>query len=723
MYPSETLIDDRYLVKEILGKGGMGTVYSTIETSLNRKVAVKVLHSNLGLDNEMHARFDREAQCLSRMSHKNIVTVYRLGEWRNSLYVAMEQVEGETLETRLKETGKMPVKNALELVAEIAAAMEFAHQAGIIHRDLKPANIILTNEGTPKILDFGLCRDLRTDQEVQKLTATGILLGSINYMSPEACAGLPATTLSDIYSLGIILYQCLSGAPPFSADTPIGTLYLHKHQNVPLLKASDCERSAELNELLSKCLAKKASQRYQSMEELRIAILSMLSGQGPKNRPPLIWIAASSILILTTIAISTLLPKLYLRKSSALNASPSGGVEPKRSINFQTLSPLASKPIIDKAWDALGINDTSRAFAILDPYLSSPKLKPRTRIIMEAQKARMLVSEPEKSKRLWANIFRLSQKELEKSNDTDSNHLYFAAGRNYAESLAATGQLAEAEALLNKLLHTERNAGNGGSRLSSMFPAPNRQDLLLARADIALLKNDQKTANKIADELVSDGYGDLVTAGHTGTLLLKLNRDQDVARLIAALTPADANTFAPLPLHEYTRAAAYRLLSIAKDAADRKKWALAKNALDGAESIKDADKDLLVGGVGLQWKLPLEKIELLYKQQRRAEADTNLKALARKWLNANQEELTNYKSSANPLPLIVALLKHGFQNEADQIISTIGQNLYSYAPRLDIGLNDSFEANRDLLLAELKPYSKDPVIAGLITKIKASTKH
>lgn len=714
MYPPETLIDNRYLVKDILGKGGMGTVYSTIESSLNRKVAVKVLHSNLGLDNEMHARFDREAQCLSRIAHKNIVTVYRLGEWRNSLYVAMEQVEGETLETRLKE-GKMPVQSALELIAEIAGAMEFAHEAGIVHRDLKPANIILTNEGTPKILDFGLCRDLRSDQEVQKLTATGILLGSINYMSPEACAGLPATHLSDIYSLGVILYQCVSGAPPFSADTPIGTLYLHKHQNAPLLKASDCGRSAELNELLSKCLAKKPSQRYQSMEELRTAILFMLSKQAEKKRPPVILIAAaSSILILTTIALSTILPKLNLRKPSRSD-TPSLGIEQNRSKNFQTLGPLASKPIIDKAWGLWLENDASKAFSVLDPYLASPKLKPRTRIIMEAQKARMLLTEPEKSKPLWEKAFKLAQKELEKSNDTDSNHLFFATGRNYAESLAATGQLAEAEALLNKLIHTERDPGFGGSQLSPMLPAPNRQDLLLARADVALQRHDQKTANKIADQLVAEGYGDLSTAGKTGSLLLKLNRDKDVRALITTLTPAD--TTIVTPLHEYMRAAAAQLLHIGKQAGDAKKWQLAKAAFDSAELINDSRNDIVLGGVGLRWKLPLEEVELLYKQNRKAEADKRLNELTEIWLRENREEISNYKSQ-NPLPLIIALLAHRCQSDATRIISAAKDNLNLYAPDLDSGVNDTFEANRNIVLRALKPYLKDPLIAEFYKQVR-----
>lgn len=715
MYPSETLIDNRYLVKEILGKGGMGTVYSTIESSLNRKVAVKVLHSNLELDNEMHARFDREAQCLSRITHKNIVTVYRLGEWRNSLYVAMEQVEGETLETRLKETGKMPVKNALELVAEIAAAMEFAHQAGIVHRDLKPANIILTKEGTPKILDFGLCRDLRTDQEVQKLTATGILLGSINYMSPEACAGLPATNLSDIYSLGIILYQCVSGAAPFSADTPIGTLYLHKHQNVPLLKASDCERSAELNELLSKCLAKKASQRYQSMEELRTAILSMLSGQSAKKRAPVVWIATSSTLILATIVISIILPKLPLQKASRPDTS-AGAVEQKHSINFQTLSPLASKPIVDKAWELVRNGQMSRALALVDPYLASPKLKPRTRIFLQAQKAKMLLGEPEKSKPLWANSFKLSQKELQKSNDTDSNHLYFATGKNYAEVLAASGEFAEAEQILNKLLHTERYLGNGGSRLSNTLPAPNKQELLLARADLALQTHDLKTANKIADELVSIGHGDLTTGGSTGALLLSLNRDKDVADLIAAITP---EAYLVSPFHQYTaKTAAAQLLQISQKSADAKKWKLAKAALDGIEVINDEEKDMIIAGVGLRWRVPIEQIGLLYKQGRGAEADPKLVALSQKWINENKETVGSYDSQ-NPIPLILILLEHGFQTQADQIILMAEQNLYRYAPRLEFGKYTSIEQNRDYLLRQLNSYIGDPVVAKFRKLIQA----
>lgn len=277
--PAGTIVDGRYEIISRLGEGGMAEVYSAREISLERKIALKFLHAELIGDEDSRLRFEREVKLLAEMSHPNILAPIRYGLWRKEHtapvsifpYIAMEFLDGVSLRRVIDECEKLPPPRAFSIAVQISRAMQHAHDQKIIHRDLKPTNIMLVKErdgDLAKVVDFGLARLLETSQtQSQHLTGTGNLIGTVHYMSPEQCKGQKADHRSDIYSVGCILYEMLSGRPPFSADSPMGVIY--KHANETLIVEKFGAQTAYINAVLQKALAKLPEQRYQSMRELQ----------------------------------------------------------------------------------------------------------------------------------------------------------------------------------------------------------------------------------------------------------------------------------------------------------------------------------------------------------------------------------------------------------------------------------------------------------------------
>lgn len=269
-----TTIDNRYRILEQVGAGGMGTVYkASLVGPVSRIVALKLIDKNAVGDKDSRERFLREGKSLASLSHPNIVTFYHFGMWKDSRpYIAMELVQGRDLARILGEQTRLPWKQAIKIAIQCCSAMSFAHDNNIINRDLKPQNIMLldSSSGEPhvKVIDFGLCK--LTNESVDKLTQTGIIIGSLYYMSPEQCQGSPSTKQSDVYSLGCILYELLTGSQPLSDDTALGVLRKHVHE-LPARFAEVAPGIAfprGLENCVFKAMAKLPIDRYQSMKEL-----------------------------------------------------------------------------------------------------------------------------------------------------------------------------------------------------------------------------------------------------------------------------------------------------------------------------------------------------------------------------------------------------------------------------------------------------------------------
>jgi eukaryotic-like serine/threonine-protein kinase len=234
---TEFVLDGRYAGIALIATGGMGEVWRGVDMRLNRPVAIKMLSAVHADDQQFRARFRAEAQYASSLSHRGITKVYDYGE-RSPLggpYLIMELVDGQPLSEILERYHRLDPYVVLDIVAQAARALDAAHQAGIVHRDIKPGNLLIMADGTTKITDFGIAK--ANSIQAVNLTATGIVMGTALYVSPEQATGSPLTGSSDVYSLGVVAYECLAGDPPFMADQPLAIAIMHKHEPVPPLPA------------------------------------------------------------------------------------------------------------------------------------------------------------------------------------------------------------------------------------------------------------------------------------------------------------------------------------------------------------------------------------------------------------------------------------------------------------------------------------------------------
>lgn len=258
--PITKLADGRYTVGQMIGTGGMADVYLGLDTRLDREVAIKVLRRDLAKDPAFVARFRKEALAAGGLNHPGIVAVYDSGEENNSPYIVMELVSGQTLRQKLQ-AGQLPLSTSLEIIKGILQALDYSHNKGIIHRDIKPSNIMITDSGDIKVMDFGIAR--ATDDIGATLTNTWNVVGTAQYLSPEQATGEMADGRSDLYSLGCLMYELLTGRPPFTGDTPVSVAY--QHVSSPLTPASQINPTLDLNldRMLEVVLAKDPNNRYQ----------------------------------------------------------------------------------------------------------------------------------------------------------------------------------------------------------------------------------------------------------------------------------------------------------------------------------------------------------------------------------------------------------------------------------------------------------------------------
>ncbi|WP_261806853.1 Stk1 family PASTA domain-containing Ser/Thr kinase [Lapidilactobacillus luobeiensis] len=254
------LVSGRYQIIDTLGEGGMANVYLAEDTFLHRQVAVKVLRMDLQHDQATIRRFQREAKATCELSHPNIVSVYDVGSDDGMQYIVMEYVKGEDLKAFIEQKFPLPLSEVLDMMDQILSAVQLAHSRGIIHRDLKPQNILVTPNGQVKIADFGIAVALND----QSATQTNSLLGSVHYISPEQARGGMATPRSDIYALGIILYELLTGKVPFAGDSAVTIALKHFHEEIPSMRALNDQIPQPLENVVLKATAKDPDQRYQS---------------------------------------------------------------------------------------------------------------------------------------------------------------------------------------------------------------------------------------------------------------------------------------------------------------------------------------------------------------------------------------------------------------------------------------------------------------------------
>lgn len=280
---------DKYQIVERKGRGGMATVYKAYHPRLNRYVAIKVLHSHLAEAPDFLSRFEREAKAVAALRHPHIVQAYDFDIKGDIYYLVMEFIDGPNLQDRLNDLTRqsklMPLEEVGRILRQVAEALDYAHQQGMLHRDMKPSNVLLDQGGQAYLVDFGIARMLSGTQ----YTATGELLGTPVYMSPEQGMGQPLTLATDLYSLGIMLYEMLVGQVPFDADTPFGIIHKHINEPPPALRGLRPDLPAGLEQMLAKALAKKPEDRYRSALEMVQAFeqaLGMAAREATAPRPP-----------------------------------------------------------------------------------------------------------------------------------------------------------------------------------------------------------------------------------------------------------------------------------------------------------------------------------------------------------------------------------------------------------------------------------------------------
>lgn len=321
---------ERYVLQETIASGGMATVWRARDDVLARPVAVKILHPQLSQDEAFLERFRREALSAAQLAHPHIVSIYDTGSERSEVdgverfYIVMELCGGGTLAQLLEDEGPMEPDTAAAVVATVCDALAYAHRNGVVHRDIKPQNVLLSEQRTLKVADFGIAKAAFTKSDI---TATGAILGTVTYLSPEQVMGRESGPQTDIYSTGILLYELLVGRPPFEAETPIATAMAHAREAPPSLRSQRAGIPRSLDEIVQKALAKEPADRFGSAEEMATALRNLapdssatgvLEAPAPPprtaHRPASLefrWLIPALVLVALAVAAAFVIPGLF----------------------------------------------------------------------------------------------------------------------------------------------------------------------------------------------------------------------------------------------------------------------------------------------------------------------------------------------------------------------------------------------------------------------------
>src|SRR5262245_52022569 len=322
MTTSDTLIDrlfdDRYRITRKLGAGGMATVYLAEDQELGRRVAIKILNERHANDEQFVERFRREAKNAAGLSHPNVVSIYDRGEAEGTYYIAMEYVEGRTLKDLILRRGPSPIPIAIDYTRQILQALRFAHRAGIVHRDIKPHNVIVDSDGRVKVADFGIAR-----AGTSQMTEAGSIIGTAQYLSPEQARGAPVDQTSDLYSLGIVLYELLTGTVPFNGETPVEIAMKH----LSAVPDPPSERRPEVPHALDlvvlRALAKDPRDRYQSAEEMDADLERVARGSGVSRETE-----AAATTVLSGAELAAAATTIQRAPTGVTQLRPAGGPPP-----------------------------------------------------------------------------------------------------------------------------------------------------------------------------------------------------------------------------------------------------------------------------------------------------------------------------------------------------------------------------------------------------------
>jgi serine/threonine-protein kinase len=359
------ILNDRYVIERPLGRGGMAQVYEGRDSVLGRTVAIKVLAAQYAGDQAFVTRFRREARAAAALNHPGVVSVFDTGSEESVHYIVMERVDGHTLAHVLAREGPLAPTRAAEIAAAAADALAFAHEAGLVHRDVKPGNIMITRDGSVKVMDFGIARAVSADS----LTQTAAVFGTASYFSPEQARGERVDHRSDIYSLGVVLYEMLSGRPPFRGESPVAVAFKHVNEEPPPLRAVAAGVSVPLETVAMRALAKDPARRFGSAAQMarelrraggaevavsssaepteeipsrRTALLPPATAPPGRDRRRPVWPWALAVLAAALLAIGLLLPGLIGGPKDVVTSSPPASPSVSSPPTSPSPSPTAS---------------------------------------------------------------------------------------------------------------------------------------------------------------------------------------------------------------------------------------------------------------------------------------------------------------------------------------------------------------------------------------------